>query len=228
MGRLLWEIAKLGRWRFFYQATRRDVRKLTAFYVLLGSFLSLSTLGLAAYFLNWPLIFPALGPTAFLIFYSPARSMSWPRNCFMGHLLALACGIGTYLLLLEYCPEVLANKAFTLTEILFVCGAVALTGLLLVLFHLQHPPAAATAMLATAGYFSSTKTILGFVLALLLLPLEGYLFHRASGVIYPLWTIPEEKEEPPIRTKLGEVGEGAHLSDPYARLAHRLTTRRDL
>ncbi|WP_168719022.1 HPP family protein [Thermosulfurimonas marina] len=226
MSRLSWEIAKLFRWRFFYQATRWDVRKLTALYVLSGSFLSLSTLGFAAYFLNWPLIFPALGPTAFLIFYSPARSISWPRNSLLGHLLALACGLGAYFLLVWLFPEALKAESFTLTEIFLVCGAVALTGLLLVLFNLQHPPAAATAMLAAAGYFSSPENILGFLLALILLLLEGLFLHRLSGVVYPLWTIPGEKEEPPIRTKLGEVGEGGHLSDPYARLAHRLTTRR--
>ena len=226
MTKLLWEIAKIFRLRFFYLVSKGEARKLTALYVLVASFVSLSTLGAVAYFFNWPLIYPALGPTAFLIFYAPARSMSWPRNCVLGHLAALCCGLSLYFLALRFFPEKFLGEAFTLFETVIASGAMALSALLMVILDILHPPAASTAMLAATGYFDTPPKILGLALALALLSLEGAILHRMAGVIYPWWRIKGELEDPPIRTKLGEVGEGRE-NDPYARLAHRLTTRRD-
>ena len=81
-------------------------------------------------------------------------------------------------------------------------------------------------MLAATGYFDTPGKVLGLALALFLLSLEGIILHRLAGIIYPLWRDKGLAEEPPIKTKLGEVGEAAS-DEPYARLAHRLTTRRD-
>ncbi len=226
MSGLLWQLAKLSRLRFFYLVSRGEARRITALYVLVASFVSLSTLGAVAYFLNWPLIFPVLGPTAFLIFYSPARAMAWPRNCILGHLSALLCGLAAHLLLLWLFPEKLNAAQFNLTETIFASGAMALSALIMVFFHVLHPPAASTAMLAATGYFDSPARVLGLSLALILLSLEGIILHRLAGIIYPLWKDRSLTEDPPIRTKLGTVGETAS-DDPYARLAHRLTTRRD-
>ena len=221
----LWQLAKVARLRFFYLVSRGKTQQLTALYVLITSFISLSTLGAVAYFLKWPLLFPVLGPTAFLIFYSPARSISWPRNCILGHLSALLCGLIALLGLSYLFPQALSHQGLPLIQALFASGAMALTALVMVSFHILHPPAASTAMLAATGYFDSWEKILGLLLALLLLSGEGVVLHRLAGIIYPLWKEKEKKEEPPIRTKLGEL-EGTTSNDPFARLAHWLTTRR--
>ncbi len=224
---VLWEISKLFRLRFFYLATRTSVKRLTALYVLITGFLSLSLLGSVAYFLNWPLVFPSLGPTAFLIFYAPARPMSWPRNAILGHLSALAWGLIAHFLMLRFFPQEATNPVFDLIKTLSVSGAMAVTALCMVFFDLLHPPAASTAMLAAAGYLRTLPEALGFILALFLLTAVGYLFHRMAGIVYPLWRGSTRTEDLPIRTKIGEVGEASTEEDPYARLAHRLTTRRD-
>ncbi|WP_297056522.1 HPP family protein [Thermosulfurimonas sp.] len=221
----LWQLAKLSRLRFFYLATRGKTQRLTALYVLIASFVSLSTLGAVAYFLKWSLLFPVLGPTAFLIFYSPARSMSWPRNCILGHLSALICGLAAYLILARFFPQALSHRGLPLLQALFASGAMALAALVMVSFRILHPPAASTAMLAATGYFDSLERMAGLILALFLLSAEGVLLHRLAGIVYPWWREKGGGEEPPIRTKLGDLGESTS-TDPMARLAHQLTTRR--
>ncbi|HIE32460.1 MAG TPA: HPP family protein [Thermodesulfobacteriaceae bacterium] len=225
-----WELSKLFRIRFFYLATKGHIKKLTALYVLITGFLSLAVLGAVSYFFSWPLVFPSLGPTAFLIFYAPAKAMSWPRNCVLGHLIAMVCGWLTYLLFLWLFPEKAIHTQFGaqfgLAKTLFVSGAMAITALLMVLFEVLHPPAASTAMLAAGGYFENYMDVLGFILALFLLLIEGIVLHRLAGIIYPLWKIKGQREEPAIRTKIGEVGK-VSSDDPYATLAHHLVTKRE-
>lgn len=227
MSDLLWHLSKLFRLRFFYLATKGKVKPLSALYVLIASFLSLTVLGAVAVFFAWPLVFPSLGPTAFLVFYAPARAMSWPRNCVLGHLLAMACGFAFYFLLVWFFPEKALSPHFGLSKALLVSLAVGLTGLIMVLTDILHPPAASTAMLAAAGYFQEPLQVLGFILGLFLIVAEGVVIHRLAGIIYPWWRGEKSAEQPFIKTKIGEVGEEPPSDDPYARLAHRITTRRD-
>ncbi|OAQ21488.1 HPP family protein [Thermosulfurimonas dismutans] len=223
----LWEISKIFRLRFFYLVTRGHIKRLTAIYVLITSFLSLMILGGIAFFLSWPLIFPSLGPTAFLIFYAPARAMSWPRNCLLGHLTGMLCGFLIYFIFYCFSPEEAVQSEFGLTKTLFVSGAVGITALAMVLADILHPPAASTAMLSAGGYFKDPIEVLGFVLALVFIVMEGIVIHRLSGIIYPLWKGEKSEEQPFIRTKIGEVGEAPPSDDPYTNLAHRLVNRRE-
>ena len=223
----LWELSKVFRLRFFYVATRGNIKRLIAVYVFVTSFLGLSVLGGITLLFYWPLLFPSLGPTTFLIFYAPARAMSWPRNCIMGHLSGMVCGFLAFLVLYCFFPEKAMKTEFDLIKILFISGAVGLTALIMVLADILHPPAASTAMIAAAGYFKHPTEVLGFIMALLLLVFEGIIFHRLSGIVYPWWSGDKKEQPPPIRTKIGEVGEISVPKDPYAELAHRLTTRRE-
>ena len=226
MSEFLWRIARVARLRFFYQAARGRTSVVTALYVLVAGFISLSTLGVAAYVLDWPLIFPVLGPTAFLIFYSPARTMAWPRNCLLGHLTALLCGVLIHLILVYFFPGALFGGKLTLVEVIGASAAMALSALIMVFARILHPPAASTAMMAATGYFTSVDRVLGLALSLVVLSLEGVLLHRIAGVEYPWWREPNEEEDLPIRTKLGELTPPP-AEDPYRRMAHRLATRRD-
>jgi CBS domain-containing membrane protein len=63
-----------------------------AIYTFAACLLSLAVSGLAAYFTGQPLLFPSLGPTAFLFFEQPMAEMSSPRNTLIGHLVAVLAG----------------------------------------------------------------------------------------------------------------------------------------
>jgi hypothetical protein len=51
-----------------------------------------------------------------------------------------------------------------------------------------HPPAAASALIAAMGYLDDFYKILGILVAVVLLAIEGYfLNHVLGGLPYPLW-----------------------------------------
>ncbi len=222
----LWEISKLFRLRFFYLATKTSAKRITAFYVLLTGFLSLSVIGAVAYLLNWPLLFPSLAPTAFLIFYAPARPMSWPKNALLGHLIALVTGFLFFLILKELFPKEVVASELDITKTVLVSAAVAVSALLMVCLDILHPPAASTAMFAAAGYFENPAEVVGFLVALAILVAEGIVFHKVAGIVYPVWKDEASSEGAPVKTKLGELSETPADQDPYAKLAHKITTRR--
>jgi hypothetical protein len=43
-----------------------------------------------------PFVFPSLGPTAYLFFFSPQAESASPRNAVLGHLIGLLCGFAAY------------------------------------------------------------------------------------------------------------------------------------
>ena len=64
---------------------------LGAFAFVNGS-ISIGLMALAAAVTDEPLIFPPLGPTAFLLFYTPRAPVSSPKNTLVGHLIGAAAG----------------------------------------------------------------------------------------------------------------------------------------
>jgi CBS-domain-containing membrane protein len=48
--------------------------------VFINSFATIALLALLAMFWRVPLVFPSLGPTAFLLFFSPKTPSACPRN----------------------------------------------------------------------------------------------------------------------------------------------------
>src|SRR5579883_298173 len=71
---------------------------------------SIAVMALAAWATRQPLIFPSLGPTAFLIFYAPRSPPACPRNALVGHAIAVACGYLSLLAFgLRHAPPALAR-----------------------------------------------------------------------------------------------------------------------
>jgi len=54
--------------------------------------ISIGVMAAAALVTGAPLIFPSLGPTAFLLFYTPLQPAASPRNTLGGHLIGAAAG----------------------------------------------------------------------------------------------------------------------------------------
>src|SRR5262249_53720701 len=68
--------------------------RLWAVFMFLNGFISIGILcGLAMVF-QTPFIFPSLGATAFLVFFTPTTPAASPRNALCGHAIGIACGYG--------------------------------------------------------------------------------------------------------------------------------------
>ena len=67
-----------------------------ALYVFVNSFLTIGALALLALVSRNPFVFPSLGPTAYLLFFSPLSKASSPRNTILGHAIGLICGYAAF------------------------------------------------------------------------------------------------------------------------------------
>ncbi len=182
--KLLWQFSKIERLRFWYLA-RRKGSWLFYLYLGLNSAVAIFILGFFARITSWPLIFPSLGPTLLLAFYAPEKTISAPKNAFLGHLLGAGLGYFCYRLV---CYGGLPGPEISYSLIAGAAFALGLTGALMLLLHILHPPAASTALLASLGYLSTPLQFGGLILALLLVLFQCKVMHFLAGIPYPWWS----------------------------------------
>jgi len=184
-------IAALSRMQVSYLI--RNVRNptvLIATFALLSGASALALITLAAQVLDLPLLFPPLGPTAFILFYTPMAAAASPRNTIQAHVLAVFAGLISLWIMSHAYP------AADLTDPASMNGArVATIALAMVLISIAmistrsiHPPAAASALIAAMGYLHNPMQILGLPAAVVLLVFLALLLNRlVGGLPYPLW-----------------------------------------
>ncbi len=225
---LLWKLSKLGRLRFWYLATKVNVKILTAAFVLVACSISMVIMGVTAYFTSWPFIFPSLGPSTFLCFYSPSSPMASPRNMVLGHAIGAGVGFCVYKLSILLLPESISSSSM----IMFLDPAIALgiAGMVMVITGILHPPAASTTMIAAMGLMPNWYETLVVVGAVAMIAAQGYIMHTLAGIRYPLWN-PLEGDTHHITTILGNVvlersKEQQEEEDPFSAVASQLAQRR--
>lgn len=164
---------------------------------------ALGIISILAFMTSLPLLFPQLGPSAFILFYTPMSEQASPRNVLLSHLL----GVGTGLLSLWLCAQVFPDVLLTDSSVLnwqreiVVASSMGLTCLLMILFKCVHPPAAASALIASLGYLVSAEHVIGIAAAVILLLLAALFFNRIiGGLPYPLWRF-----DPKVSRHFGEM-----------------------
>jgi CRP-like cAMP-binding protein len=162
--------------------------RMWALFMFVNGFISIAILtGLAKVF-QTPFIFPSLGATAFLVFFTPTTPAASPRNTLGGHAVGIACGYGAlWATGLEHAgPAIVAELSWT--RILAVSFGLAATGALMILLNVPHPPAAATAMIVALGIVTRPAYLVVLEAAVALLVGQAIAINRLTGVRYPLWT----------------------------------------
>ena len=149
--------------------------------------LSIGIMALLAHFARSPLVFPSLGPTAFLLFYEPLAPASSPRNTLFGHLV----GAGAGWLSLALFGLLDAPSALTQGTSWAHVGASALslgaTGGLMVLFRAPHPPAGATTLIVSLGLMPHLWQLGVLMGAVMMLVVQALVINRLAGLPYPWW-----------------------------------------
>ena len=156
-------------------------------YCIINGFISMAIMAFVSMLSKNPFIFPSLGPTAFLFFFSPKLPASSPRNAFMGHALGLVAGwlsLAVFGLLND--PNVL-EAGFTWQRIMAAGLSLGLTCALMAFFACPHPPAGATTLIVSLGLITSYFGIFCMFLAVMLLTAQAFIINRAAGIDYPLW-----------------------------------------
>ena len=155
-------------------------------YLLVTAFISFGTLAVFAALIQQPIVFPSLGATAFVFYFSSHSVQAAPRNVFCGQLIGVLSGVFALLVfgLLYAGPDLVGvswHRAGALT--LALCMTLAV----MVWLHLPHAPAGATTLIVAAGLITAPSQLAIMLLAVLVMIAEAILINRALGVPFPLW-----------------------------------------
>lgn len=149
--------------------------------------LSIALIAVVAALTRTPLVFPSLGPTAFLCFYQPRAASSSPRNTIIGHAVGVVAGY----LSLMVTGLTLAGPAtmtgVTWPRVIAAGLAMFLTPAGMVLLRAPHPPAAATTLIIALGILTKPWQLGVLMLGVVLLALQAIAINRLAGIDYPLW-----------------------------------------
>jgi CBS domain-containing membrane protein len=156
-------------------------------YVGVNGFATIGLLGLLALVTGSPFVFPSLGPTAYLFFFSPLAEASSPRNAILGHAIGLVCGYAAFAVTSGFGPTFAAHGEVHLPRVLAAALALSATGALMALLRVNHPPAGATTLIVALGIIFQPRELIVIEIAVILLTAQAFLINRIAGIRYPLW-----------------------------------------
>lgn len=158
-----------------------------AAYVALNSFVTIALLTALALLTQSPFVFPSLGPTAYLFFFTPLAESASPRNAVLGHAIGLLCGFFAYTVTgMHPFPQGFSGEVYW-PRILASALALALTGAIMVLLRVNHPPAGATTMIVSLGILAKVGYLPVIEIAVVLLAAQAFAINRLAGLPYPVW-----------------------------------------
>ena len=156
-------------------------------FAFVNGVISIAIMAGAALLTGQPFIFPSLGPTAFLLFYTPTLPAASPRNTICGH--AIGAGAGYLALVLfgltDAAPAL--SSSVTWGRVGAAALSLGLTSGLMVWARVPHPPAGATTLIVSLGILRTPEQLAVLMLAVVLLVVQGYAINRVAGIDYPRW-----------------------------------------
>jgi CBS-domain-containing membrane protein len=162
-------------------------RLVWAVYVCVNGFITIGLLAVLALLTGSPFVFPSLGPTAYLFFFSPMAEASSPRNTILGHAIGLICGYAAFALTAASSPPFGVHPGVHAARVLAAALSLSATGALMALFRVSHPPAGATTLIVSLGIISQPKELVIIEIAVILLTAQALAINRLAGIPYPLW-----------------------------------------
>lgn len=164
-------------------------RLVRALYVFVNGFITIGVLALLALVSRNPFVFPSLGPTAYLLFFSPLAKTSSPRNTIFGHAIGLICGYAAFVVTDAGALPFAVHQGIFWPRILAAALSLSATGAFMVLLGISHPPAGATTLLVSLGIISKPRELVIIEVAVFLLVAQALIINRLAGLHYPLWNV---------------------------------------
>lgn len=166
---------------------RFDERLVWAAFMLVNGFITIAILAAMAMISRTPFVFPSLGPTAFLFFYTPTSPTASPRHTILGHAIGIACGYFALLVTgLQHAPAAV-TIGVDFNRVLAAALSLSLTGALMIVFRAAHPPAGATTLIISLGIITAPFHLLLILAAVAVLCVQAIAINRLAGIDYPLW-----------------------------------------
>jgi CBS-domain-containing membrane protein len=180
-------LSLLRRLRLNWLLQRFPEKLVRSVYVFVNGFITIAVLALLALVTRNPFVFPSLGPTAYLLFFSPLGKTSSPRNTILGHAIGLACGYAAFVLTGAGALPFGVHQGIFWPRILAAALSLSFTGALMVLLDVSHPPAGATTLIVSLGIISKPLELVIIEVAVFLLVAQALAINRLAGLPYPWW-----------------------------------------
>jgi len=165
-----------------------------ALFSFINGCISIGLMSALALITRSPFIFPSLGPTAFLFFYTPRAPSASPRNTLIGHTIGVLAGYFSLVVTGLTAAGPALAVGVTWPRVIAAALSLGLTSGLMVLFKSPHPPAGATTLIISLGILTKPWQLLLLLVAVVLLTLQALAINRLAGIPYPLWNPVKEKE----------------------------------
>jgi CBS-domain-containing membrane protein len=185
MAAVFWGVAR--RFQLSSLQARHSQTWILGLFALVNGIISSGLMAMAALVTGAPFVFPSLGPTAFLLFYSPTQPAASPRNTFCGHLIGVLAGYIALVIfgLTERGPALASGVDWT--NVGAAALSLVLTSGIMVWLKVPHPPAGATTLIVSLGILREPWQLGVLMLAVVFLVIQGFAINRLAGVDYPLW-----------------------------------------
>ncbi len=158
-----------------------------ALFMFINGFVTIAILAGVAMISHTPFVFPSLGPTAILLFYTPLSPTASPRHTIYGHAIGILCGYGSLLLVgLHHAPPA-TIAGVDPSRILAAALSLASTSAVMILLKAAHPPAGATTLIISLGIVTEPFYLVIIEIAVVLLVAQAIFLNRLAGLEYPLW-----------------------------------------
>lgn len=158
-----------------------------ALFSFINGCISIGLMSILAVLTHSPFIFPSLGPTAFLFFYTPTAPSASPRNTIIGHAIGVVAGYFSLVVtgLTMAGPALVVGVSWP--RVIAAALSLGLTAGLMVILKSPHPPAGATTLIVSLGILTQPWQLLLLMIAVVLLTLQAIAINRLAGIPYPLW-----------------------------------------
>ncbi len=166
-----------------------------ALFSFVNGCISIALMSVLALLTHSPFIFPSLGPTAFLFFYTPTAPAASPRNTIIGHAVGVVAGYLSLVVTGLTAAGPALAVGVTWPRAIAAGLSLGLTAGVMVLLRSPHPPAGATTLIISLGILHQPWQLVLLMGAVVLLTVQALVINRLAGIAYPLWSPQSESRE---------------------------------
>lgn len=182
---------------------RHDTVMVLGAFAMVNGFIAIGVMAAVAWVTRQPFVFPSLGPTAFLLFYTPLAAAASPRNTISGHLIGVLMGYLALVITGLTAAGSAMLEGVNGPRVLAAALSLGLTSGFMVWLRVPHPPAAATTLIISLGVMTQPDQLVVLMLGVVMLVAQAIVIDRLAGIDYPLWAPRRSGGAPPEGPPLG-------------------------
>ncbi len=167
---------------------RMDEREAVSVVAAVHGGLSILAIGFFSWIINLPLTFPAIAPSAFILFATPTTDSAAPRSIILGHFSGMASGWAAWHLVSAVVGEPVSIQSGGLAAVVSASLALGVTCGLLIRLSCPHPPACSSSLIIAVGGVTDWLGILVIAVAVVWITLQAVAVNRLAGVRVPTWS----------------------------------------